>query len=1648
MDLSGIVAPVTSISKLMSGNLIGGSYLKDIDDYFNEKLDEASGTWDSISTALGWRPAPIRAGIDKLSEIPVVGRPLAFGAQAVTDPANVIPAAGLAKFGPKISTVLRGANEVPILDLIRNKQLGSAAVQAGRRTAANIVEPIGSTPGEAFRNELLLGAAGQAAYNEAEARGADMPVAFGSSVAAGGLAIISANLIRNSIREGIKNGAWNTFTRPGGIKMGTFEAYSHGEGYEIWGPDGTPASLEVGTIVTAREAIAETDQALLDGFVDFVNTHLYQGTDYTYYQRYNAVDVNGFPDHEISDAIHAWSGMNAYPIRDAIEKGNRFGQKLYQHGDLLRQYLKSISPDGKTITLYRGEKHLIELKAQQANEYVRRAYKRALQKNPNATLSERKRILADLKSIVTDPYHRENLTQSKFFKPQVIQSYSLSPKVAADFGSTTVPEHIRFGAGIDVDYDLTRIARRQVAIEDVVTGLPDFNHKEYELLVLSRPQLEPKVLQALTSPESMPIPQSYAELSWEQLGLNPDDISFLAKFADDKGYDYQELWQKASTYIGGGNLSDSELQGLLQLGRDYFDFMEWLRAAEQKAFQSGIQQKLKNTYGFESYLGNVAALNSKESQAFQSGVQDKLSVSNLATALMQALKEAEGGSKLGVVEGEAGLPNISGAQTRQNIQSEDRRNSILTRLRALPDNEVVREALSYGLELVDNMDELRTLVATYIDQDLSSPPNPINILREYEGAFMELSRSALEAAAEKRGLPTQGSQKELVSRIIDSFIDEAGLVPAEVKLNTPPRANFTHPTLSKPSTELVHDRELIAQEIDAVQLPPSFQTILDDLQRAYPYTDELFGPEAGYRQPDGKGGYVTSATQLGEAPPRVPTAEDILANERVYAEGITPTGSAMANPPRNPLNFEPENTALYPPQSAPVRFGETPPSIPTSQDLLRREVEYAEGVTKPGTAMNIPTPGGPTKFPEEKFPYAPDMFGAEGSGGSGVPPHWTDTGATQPGMDGVPQPPKKLYNGKDALTAFNQLIKSMWATADASGFGIQALMPMARLALSGNTDAIKTIFKDSYLHMLDEKHMTAFLSRHNQVWGQIDPRLNIEWLSKNGLQVSSTTLDSDISITGQLATKPIIAQSQRLFHATGDLARIGIILNEFNLRGGTRLTDDQLKQIIHSANRISGHSDTQILGPNSGLFLFAPRFFTSQIETVVKAFEIGTIEGDIARKSIVSLLGIAAALTFGANIATGEYSHEMWDPRSSNFMRIKNIGGQDISLLATWDSLIRGVARMAQDPQEGTAFFLRSKSSPIVSITWDLLTGKDFMGDEVTAANFIPNLITPFSYKDLGSQPMWTVPLNVLGVKSSPQTPGEVLEARMEAQGLDPNDPLDRRNYLASHPEDYPKGTREDTIYRDSVRGDIKLRTAMNDQRALTNQITLDEWRETRKTLLREQRIRLDTIFRSREPRAPKNQQESWINSYFQLFESNSDPVTGDIVSDSFDKALVEWISVNGESAYNYVQDYMLVGRSPLETAYLNNLNQLKKLNYFNMPKLRGMVSGVDESVITDLRRRVSAERSLNPVLAKMSFQQAAFQVLRGYPASVRMDVGNAGLAQFRNPKVAQMEALYPHLFTWFNPNMYYQHYAQITGSPVDPSTMLSMEQNQLLGAS
>ncbi len=168
--------------------------------------------------------------------------------------------------------------------------------------------------------------------------------------------------------------------------------------------------------------------------------------------------------------------------------------------------------------------------------------------------------------------------------------------------------------------------------------------------------------------------------------------------------------------------------------------------------------------------------------------------------------------------------------------------------------------------------------------------------------------------------------------------------------------------------------------------------------------------------------------------------------------------------------------------------------------------------------------------------------------------------------------------------------------------------------------------------------------------------------------------------------------------------------------------DDHMRSAWNAINRQTGWTGRK---PTSieAAFVFAPRYTSATIEQVAAAFTKGDIEGAMARRHLGKLLALTAGTAWIVNTKQG-YETD-FDPRSNDFLRMRNIAGLDATMAGSYDVLVRAIAgTVAGKPGEGLkpdlarpARFAEAKLAPVAKTIEELMTGETYIGEPISITN-------------------------------------------------------------------------------------------------------------------------------------------------------------------------------------------------------------------------------------------------------------------------------------------------------------------------------------------
>ena len=483
--------------------------------------------------------------------------------------------------------------------------------------------------------------------------------------------------------------------------------------------------------------------------------------------------------------------------------------------------------------------------------------------------------------------------------------------------------------------------------------------------------------------------------------------------------------------------------------------------------------------------------------------------------------------------------------------------------------------------------------------------------------------------------------------------------------------------------------------------------------------------------------------------------------------------------------------------------------------------------------------------------------------------------------------------------ALNMLLRGLRATADVSFMGIQGV-----IGLVHEPGAYRHALQGGVRAMLDPLHGKYVLGKFIDDFDRMAIRKGIptaaEWTAA-GLRMGG--IDTEFMIGSRvghgLAQLPVAKQANRAFGYFGDILRLDGAQSQFNIRKLNYLMPNQrraaMEKIAMSQNLMTGWAPRRFGSELGVLLQFAPRFFESQIELVVRGLTDRSITGAEARAMLLKFVGAGTLLTVAANEQFGDERFDYLTPFingkfNSNLMRFRAMG-QDISLFGPWDSLVRAFVYAAQGDLD---YLARTKASPSLGLLWDTLTGETFTGDR---APMIKNLvkdsvgefksvvagteyegsgdfdllpeyflrsISPFSLQGIfeGQSPI-QVGLGTTGLKATPLTPAEQrdqLQQKVIQELID-----------AGKIPDHLAETFKSTPYFEMSSAEKKL---------------IDRWIKEKypeqETQYREARRKSENIYQAMADQADGARDVAW-GRYDKLFEALKNGTAPDVIWEAYD---------------------------------------------------------------------------------------------------------------------------------------------------------------------
>lgn len=215
-------------------------------------------------------------------------------------------------------------------------------------------------------------------------------------------------------------------------------------------------------------------------------------------------------------------------------------------------------------------------------------------------------------------------------------------------------------------------------------------------------------------------------------------------------------------------------------------------------------------------------------------------------------------------------------------------------------------------------------------------------------------------------------------------------------------------------------------------------------------------------------------------------------------------------------------------------------------------------------------------------------------------------------------------------------------------------------------------------------------------------------------------------------------------------------------------TSDEVAASI--ASKMTGRMSTRALGVSQaqqqaeGLIAFAPKFYRATIGLVGDAVQ-GGMRGAEARRVLGSLIAGAGATYAGVSAAMGQAPR--WDPRKSDFLTVE-VNGQRVGFGGPLHGMLRAVAKGIDNPsnldnldmKNPLVAWLRGRSSPIVGLLTDMITGKDFLGMPIDRspegiAKYVGRDSLPFAAQSAIEEGGTAALATGLGLRAFPVSPSE-----------------------------------------------------------------------------------------------------------------------------------------------------------------------------------------------------------------------------------------------------------------------------------------------------
>ena len=359
-----------------------------------------------------------------------------------------------------------------------------------------------------------------------------------------------------------------------------------------------------------------------------------------------------------------------------------------------------------------------------------------------------------------------------------------------------------------------------------------------------------------------------------------------------------------------------------------------------------------------------------------------------------------------------------------------------------------------------------------------------------------------------------------------------------------------------------------------------------------------------------------------------------------------------------------------------------------------------------------------------------------------------------PGMlfDG---PTRKILQGATDQQRANQFIRSMGtanvvARLGLTGFDFGAGMIQGLALLATNPRGWARAQMQALNTLRDGKAYSAYIRNHNDTIMEMSRHggsLNVDEFVEayqsvdvakqifGKLGKSGEVLQAGSKRAGQAFTAFSLAARVELYESMRPMA---LRAARKKTRAGTPFDEGAaLRDLVEHVSKLTGVSDQAKLGINTArsdwerALIFAPRYLRATTGMVADVFQ-GGMRGTMARDSMAKLLAGGTLMYYGLALAMGQ--EPKLDPTKGDFLTV-DVNGTRIGIGSAWVSMARQTGKVLTqiqedvggtgepneqlfglDPKDGIlGRYIRSKSSPVIGLGWDIAKGRDMMGQPVIA---------------------------------------------------------------------------------------------------------------------------------------------------------------------------------------------------------------------------------------------------------------------------------------------------------------------------------------------